>query len=52
MYLSKIKTHIVEQYKKREIFEYITKSNIIGIGNNTKLFQLPYELWEHIFTFI
>ena len=52
MYLAKIKTHIIDQYIKKDAFEYIKKSSIIGIGNNTKLFQLPYELWEHIFTFI
>ena len=52
MYLAKIKTHIIDQYVKKDAFEYIKKSSIIGIGNNTKLFQLPYELWEHIFTFI
>jgi hypothetical protein len=43
------------EYLKYELvttvaYRYIQNSN--HIGNNGKLFQLPYELWEHIFTFI
>jgi len=52
MYLAKIQNYIIVHIRKKKAFEYIKKSNIIGIGNNTTLFQLPYEIWVHIFTFI
>jgi len=43
------------EYLKYELvktvaFTYIKNSN--HIGNNSKLLQLPYEIWEHIMTFI
>jgi hypothetical protein len=50
MYLAKIKNYIIVHMRKKKAFRYIKKSN--HIGNNAKLLQLPYEIWEHIFTFI
>jgi hypothetical protein len=59
IYLRKIKNDLLYEYVKYELskrvaFRYIKNSNHIGIGNgnNDKLLQLPYEIWEHIFTFI
>ena len=54
-HLDKIKEDILFEYFKYDLrksvaFRYIKHSN--HIGNNAKLLQLPYELWEHIFTFI
>jgi hypothetical protein len=54
-YLGKIKKTIKYEYLKYDLcksvaFRYIKNSN--HIGNNGKRLQLPYELWEHIFTFI
>ena len=54
-HLDKIKEDILFEYFKYDLrksvaFRYIKNSN--HIGNNAKLLQLPYELWEHIFTFI
>ncbi len=54
-YLDKITENILFEYFKYDLcksvaFRYIKNSN--HIGNNAKLFQLPYELWEHIFAFI
>ena len=54
-YLRKIKQDLLYEYLKYELvktvaFRYIKKSNYIG--NNARKYQLPYELWEHIFTFI
>jgi hypothetical protein len=54
-YLRKIKSDLLYEYLKYELvknvaFRYIKNSN--HIGNNAKLLQLPYEIWEHIFTFI
>lgn len=54
-YLRKIKNDLLYEYLKYELvknvaFRYIKNSN--HIGNNSKLLQLPYEIWEHIFTFI
>jgi hypothetical protein len=54
-HLDKIIHTIELEYFKYDLlksvaFRYIKNSN--HIGNNAKLFQLPYELWEHIFTFI
>jgi hypothetical protein len=54
-YLRKIKNDLLYEYLKYELvknvaFRYIKNSN--HIGNNATLLQLPYELWEHIFTFI
>ena len=54
-YLRKIKKDLLYEYLKYELvknvaFRYIKNSN--HIGNNSKLLQLPYEIWEHIFTFI
>ena len=54
-HLDKIKEDILFNYFKYDLrksvaFRYIKHSN--HIGNNAKLLQLPYELWEHIFTFI
>lgn len=52
-YLDKIKEDIKEQGIKKDAFEYITKTtNLIGNNNNASILQLPYELWEHIFSFI
>ena len=50
LYLEQIKEHIIAQYVKRDAFEYITQSSLIG--NQFAKKQLPYDLWEHIFTFI
>ena len=50
MYLAKIKKYIIIHMRKKDAFEYIKQSRLIG--NNTILFKLPYEIWEHIFTFI
>ena len=50
MYLAKIQNYIIVHMHKKKAFRYIKKSN--HIGNDTSLFQLPYEIWEHIFTFI
>ena len=54
-YLDKIKENIKFEYFKydlckRNAFEYIKNYN--HIGNNTTRLQLPYEIWEHVFTFI
>lgn len=54
-YLRKIKNDLLYEYLKYELvknvaFRYIKNSN--HIGNNANLLQLPYEMWEHIFTFI
>ena len=49
-YLQKIKIDIEYQYDKQEAFEYIINSK--HLGNNTRLMQLPMEMWEYIFTFI
>ena len=45
----------IYEYLKYELvktvaFRYIKNSN--HIGNHATLYQLPYELWEHIFSFI
>ena len=50
MYLAKIQNDIIVHMRKKKVFRYIKNSN--HIGNDTSLFQLPYEIWEHIFTFI
>ena len=50
MYLAKIQNDIIVHMRKKKAFRYIKNSN--HIGNDTSLFQLPYEIWEHIFTFI
>ena len=54
-HLDKIRENIELEYFKYDLsksvaFRYIKNSN--HIGNNANLFQLPYEIWEHIFTFI
>ena len=54
-YLRKIKNDLLYEYLKYELvktvaFRYIKNSN--HIGNHATLYQLPYELWDHIFTFI
>ena len=54
-HLDKIKEDILFNYFKYDLrksvaFRYIKYSN--HIGNNAKLLQLPYEMWEYIFTFI
>jgi hypothetical protein len=54
-HLDKITETILFKYFQYDLcksvaFRYIKNSN--HIGNNAKLLQLPYELWEHIFTFI
>ena len=54
-YLRKIKQDLLYEYVKYELvkkyaFRYIKNSN--HIGNNATLYQLPYEIWEHVFTFI
>ena len=57
IYLRKIKNDLLYEYVKYELtktvaFRYIKNLKYIGNGNNGKLLQLPYEIWEHIFTFI
>jgi hypothetical protein len=54
-YLYKILKFANFEYLKYEFvkgvaFRYIKNSK--HIGNNATKYQLPYELWEHIFTFI
>jgi hypothetical protein len=54
-YLRKIKNDLLYEYLKYELvknvaFRYIKNSN--HIGNKSSKFQLPMEMWEHIFTFI
>ena len=54
-YLNKIEDYIELEYFKYDLrksvaFRYIKNSNYIG--NNSSQFQLPMEMWEHIFTFI
>ena len=54
-YFNKIQKRIEFEYFKYDLcksvaFRYIKNYN--HIGNNAKLFQLPYELWQYIFTFI
>jgi hypothetical protein len=54
-YLYEIKKYGEFEYLKYELvktvaFKYIKNANHIGIDGS--LLQLPYEIWEHIFTFI
>jgi hypothetical protein len=54
-HLNKIQKMIELEYFKYDLlkivaFRYIKNAN--HIGNNAKLFQLPHEIWQHIFTFI
>ena len=54
-YLDKITEKIELEYFKYDLrksvaFRYIINAN--HIGTNAKLLQLPYEIWEHIMTFI
>jgi hypothetical protein len=54
-YLRRIKSDLLYEYLKYELVKnvavrYIKNSN--HIGNNSKLLQLPYEIWDHVFTFI
>ena len=54
-YLCMIRKDLLRVYLKYEFvksvaFRYIRLSN--HIGKDTSKYQLPYELWEHIFTFI
>ena len=54
-FLCKIRNDLWNEYLKAELvksvaFRYIKNSN--HIGNNSKLLQLPMEIWDHIFTFI
>ena len=45
-YVCKIRNDL----EKSAAFQYIIKSNHIGCNSNE--YQLPIEIWEHIFTFI
>jgi len=54
-HLDKITENILFEYFKYDLcksvaFRYIKNSN--HIGNNATKYKLPYEIWEHIFTFI
>lgn len=45
-----LRVYIKYEFIKSVAFRYIRLSN--HIGKDTSKYQLPYELWEHIFTFI